>query len=1063
MIYDPKRIALRCFNEPEESEERKTRQNVNFPPLYALAFDTETTADETQRLNFGSWRIIRITWTGARKIKRVDTIKEGLLYADDLEERDPKGLAVLQNYVLSHSPDVTDGSDIPLEDFLEVGLEIDTNLGFHSSREFVNKLFYKWAYKRRLNAQAGYKKQVRSWVVGFNLPFDLSRLAIHAGEARDKKFAGGFSLAIWGSKRPNSHRPRLSIKNIDSKRALKGFMRHPNPDPEDLIPEGEIEPDPNYVFRGHFLDLRTLVFALTDKGHTLESAAGAFGIGFKKLKVEDHGKITPEYIDYNRRDVKLTAEIFAKSIEDYYRHPIELQPTIAYSPASIGKAYLRAMNITPILKRPGEFPKKALGHAMNAYYGGRAEAKVRRVSVPVVHTDFLSMYPTVNSLMDMWRFQIAERIKAVKDTNNVRRFVERVTLDDCFNPATWKELPALVLVEPDGEPFPVRVKYDEYAQSWQIGVNELRSKTPLWLTLPDVIAAKMLSGKTPKIKQAIRLVPVGKLKKLKPVKLGGQISIDPRSTDFFRTVIEERKSLPRRSLSDSERDRLDKFLKVLANSTSYGIFAETVRTELASKQRETVRVYAVDGETFLADVNAVEKPGEFSFPPVAACITGAARLMLALLERMVTDIGGTYAFCDTDSMAIVANKKGGNIPIGKDTVKALSWEEVDEIVCRFSSLNPYNERVIAGSVLEIEKENFVEKTRKRKQLYCYAISAKRYALFNLDSSGLPHLRKVSEHGLGHLLPPNVFEHPLSQLDLEADEDPSEEGRKTPSWIEEIWNHIVMKDGLGKEANEMTWLDRPAITRLAISSAHMRRPFESYNKGKTYQEQIKPFNFMLSAHVTPFGYPPGVDETRFQLVTRYSTDSKQWLRMKWLDKYSSKKYSVTTSAGASKTFVQIKTYGDVLEDYRAHPEAKSLGPDGNVCDRKTKGLLKRRPIEAINITYVGKESNRLEEVQAGLVHDVVEVLNELQDPRNDEFKNLVLPVIKEMPVQRLIDESGLSRRAIFNHRAGKKLPRDTSKYVKIAARYARENLKSVGIEARKNDLEAIYQYCEIQKR
>ena len=77
--------------------------------------------------------------------------------------------------------------------------------------------------------------------------------------------------------------------------------------------------------------------------------------------------------------------------------------------------------------------------------------------------------------------------------------------------------------------------------------------------------------------------------------------------------------------------------------------------------------------------------------------------------------------------------------------------------------------MIPGSVLEIEKENFVEKTGLRKQLYCYAISAKRYALFNLDRSGIPILRKVSEHGLGHLLPPTVFEQPLSQLDLEVDE------------------------------------------------------------------------------------------------------------------------------------------------------------------------------------------------------------------------------------------------------------------------------------------------------
>jgi len=36
--------------------------------------------------------------------------------------------------------------------------------------------------------------------------------------------------------------------------------------------------------------------------------------------------------------------------------------------------------------------------------------------------------------------------------------------------------------------------------------------------------------------------------------------------------------------------------------------------------------------------------------------------MLALLEHCVTELGGTYAMEDTDSMAIVATKRGGFVP-----------------------------------------------------------------------------------------------------------------------------------------------------------------------------------------------------------------------------------------------------------------------------------------------------------------------------------------------------------------------------------------------------------------
>ena len=74
-----------------------------------------------------------------------------------------------------------------------------------------------------------------------------------------------------------------------------------------------------------------------------------------------------------------------------------------------------------------------------------------------------------------------------------------------------------------------------------------------------------------------------------------------------------------------------------------------------------VTCYGIDPEPFTCEVRNPEHPGEYCFPPLASLITAAARLMLALLERCVTDLGGTYAMEDTDSMAIVATQRGGLI------------------------------------------------------------------------------------------------------------------------------------------------------------------------------------------------------------------------------------------------------------------------------------------------------------------------------------------------------------------------------------------------------------------
>src|SRR2546430_5480144 len=136
----------------------------------------------------------------------------------------------------------------------------------------------------------------------------------------------------------------------------------------------------------------------------------------------------------------------------------------------------------------------------------------------------------------------------------------------------------------------------------------------------------------------------------------------------------------------TERERLDKALKVLANATSYGIYAEMNRQE--SDDKVNVVCHGIDPEAYMCTVAHPDVPGELCFQPLASLITGAARLMLALLEHSVCDVGGTYAMEDTDSMAIIATELGGLVPCpggphrmtnNRAAVKALSRKQVQTI------------------------------------------------------------------------------------------------------------------------------------------------------------------------------------------------------------------------------------------------------------------------------------------------------------------------------------------------------------------------------------------------
>lgn len=78
---------------------------------------------------------------------------------------------------------------------------------------------------------------------------------------------------------------------------------------------------------------------------------------------------------------------------------------------------------------------------------------------------------------------------------------------------------------------------------------------------------------------------------------------------------------------------------------------------------------------------------------------------------------------------------------------------------------------------------------------------------------------------------------------------------------------------------------------------------------------------------------------------------------------------------------VQSDGDVINHYRVHTEAKSLGPDGMPCGKRAIGLLQRRTVIVGEVVYIGKETNRLEEVEQGLVHDWEEVQLVFREPRD----------------------------------------------------------------------------------
>jgi hypothetical protein len=120
---------------------------------------------------------------------------------------------------------------------------------------------------------------------------------------------------------------------------------------------------------------------------------------------------------------------------------------------------------------------------------------------------------------------------------------------------------------------------------------------------------------------------------------------------------------------------------------------------------------------------------------------------------------------------------------------------------------------------------------------------------------------------------------------------------------------------------------------------------------------------------------------------------------------------------------VQTYGEVIDGYEYHPEAKFADAQGRLCGKQTIGLLQRRHVRIGELTNIGKESNSLEEVQAGLEHDEADVYTEYRDPRRSVWNTKVLPAVRKVPLVTLegMCKGRLSRRALIDIRAGRSTP------------------------------------------
>jgi hypothetical protein len=519
-----------------------------------------------------------------------------------------------------------------------------------------------------------------------------------------------------------------------------------------------------------------------------------------------------------------------------------------------------------------------------------------------------------------------------------------------------------------------------------VGISIIDSGPDCWWTLADVLASILYTGQIPEVLRAVELVASEETIATTPITFFGDehYVIDPQHDDIFTKVIDLRSEVKARIEREPENAvylaALEQGLKLLANSTSYGIYVE-VNEEDVTVEKKLVIVYSTT--TWRASTHQIELPGTYAFTPLGALIPAGGRLLVAIAEKLAADRGLSYAHIDTDGITFTR-------PEGMNREEF--WRLEQEVADWFDPLSPY---AAHPPILELEKQNLWH--GQREPLYFLGVSDKRYAIYNLcEATNGPiaregtcwdvRIRKFSSHGQGtyarlkDYVPPSHIPDPCETTKKTGEPDSYKLGGQR--WSYDLWYEAIVAfetdmvhgqplprvngEPLYYLNTTSPWLQKPAFLQTTLSTWDL---FAAFSRDELGSLDVRPFSFFSVlpgfhgvspsqrgslSHRKLEAFTDGDDRGLYDALPSDTTFNGPYVS-------SSAELDEAIAAG---TFgwndqdgtrhmllpgTRTKTIAEAYERYFQHPEYKSGNPTG--C-----GDLPVRHVTLGSLAVCGKEGN-----------------------------------------------------------------------------------------------------------
>ena len=347
-----------------------------------------------------------------------------------------------------------------------------------------------------------------------------------------------------------------------------------------------------------------------------------------------------------------------------------------------GGAYVAAGVPQPLLRDRSTMrvSLRAIGAGVEAgSIGARTATLNRRQDLPGLDVDITACYPNAAALSGIQDF-LTHEVTAhdVKGTRALARLsaciLDAVDGDLLRHPKLWRDLAFLVKVRPDGDVLTLPVEL--FGTQATLTAPIFVGTEAIWVSGYDLALALVEDldaggpGRLPEIVEAWTFEFGARLRGLRSVGFPGGWTWDPRRASTYRSkdgrtwgnlyLLLAAMRIATRSdpeLSAAARGRRGVVLKTAAVAAAFGMFiATTVRPDHVAGTPH--RVITSDGIR-TTDRGRAERPGPWAFPPAAALVQGAGRLLLTLLMHEARVRGGAFMQVDTDGGFIFATPEGG--------------------------------------------------------------------------------------------------------------------------------------------------------------------------------------------------------------------------------------------------------------------------------------------------------------------------------------------------------------------------------------------------------------------